>query len=153
MGRKGGAAAGLSSTGEEAETRETTPAAQDTGPEPNKEKIKEILASNLDPAEKLRLIVEEQRLVDKENVREAVAMLTPEEREELDRRAVLVRLLFLVALVAKAWKPKSTLLKVRDKKYSSSLRLALSQDHSPITQLPQDVQSDLSPIWKFTQPP
>ncbi|CAM6050847.1 unnamed protein product [Sphagnum compactum] len=31
MGRKGGAAAGLSSTGEEAETRETTPAAQDTG--------------------------------------------------------------------------------------------------------------------------
>jgi hypothetical protein len=55
--------------------------------EPNKEKIKEILASNLDPAEKLRLIVEEQRLVDKENVREAVAMLSPEEREELDRRA------------------------------------------------------------------
>jgi hypothetical protein len=87
MGRKGGAAAGLSSTGEEAETRETTLAAQDTGPEPNKEKIKEILASNLDPAEKLRLIVEEQKLVDKENVREAVVMLTPEEREELDRRA------------------------------------------------------------------
>ncbi|CAM6029185.1 unnamed protein product, partial [Sphagnum balticum] len=57
MGRKGGAAAGLSSTGEEAETRETTPAAQDTGPEPNKEKIKEILASNLDSSEKLRQIV------------------------------------------------------------------------------------------------
>jgi hypothetical protein len=55
--------------------------------EPNKEKIKEILASNLDPTEKLRLIVEEQRLVDKENVREAVTMLNPEEREELDRRA------------------------------------------------------------------
>jgi hypothetical protein len=53
----------------------------------NKGKIKEILASNLDPAEKLRLIVEEQRLVDKENVREAVMMLSPEEREELDRRA------------------------------------------------------------------
>lgn len=55
--------------------------------EPNKAKIQEILASNLDPAEKLRLIVEEQRIVDKENVREAVAMLTPEEREELNRRA------------------------------------------------------------------
>jgi len=55
--------------------------------EPNKAKIQEILASNLDPAEKLRLIVEEQRIVDKESVREAVAMLTPEEREELNRRA------------------------------------------------------------------
>ncbi|CAM6034851.1 unnamed protein product [Sphagnum compactum] len=55
--------------------------------EPNKAKIQEILASNLDPAEKLRLIVEEQRIVDKENVREAVEMLTPEEREELNRRA------------------------------------------------------------------
>jgi hypothetical protein len=53
----------------------------------NKGKIKETLASNLDPTEKLRLIVEEQRLVDKENVREAVTMLSPEEREELDRRA------------------------------------------------------------------
>jgi len=50
-------------------------------------KIRQILASNLDPAEKLRLIVEEMRLVDKENIREAVMMLTPEEREELDRRA------------------------------------------------------------------
>ncbi len=50
-------------------------------------KIREILASNLDPVEKLRLIVEEMRLVDKENIREAVMMLTPEEREEFDRRA------------------------------------------------------------------
>jgi hypothetical protein len=35
----------------------------------------------MDPAEKLRLIVEEMRLVDKENIREAV------EIEELERRA------------------------------------------------------------------
>jgi hypothetical protein len=55
--------------------------------EPYEAKIREILASNLDPVEKLRLIVEEMRLVDKENIGEAVMMLTPEEREELDRRA------------------------------------------------------------------
>ncbi len=55
--------------------------------EPYEAKIREILASNLDPVEKLRLIVEEMRFVDKENIREAVMMLTPEEREDLDRRA------------------------------------------------------------------
>lgn len=55
--------------------------------EPYEAKIREILASNLDPVEKLRLIVEEMRFVDKENIREALMMLTPEEREDLDRRA------------------------------------------------------------------
>jgi hypothetical protein len=43
--------------------------------------------SMMDPAEKLRLIVEEMRLVDKENIREAVEMLHPLEIEELERRA------------------------------------------------------------------
>jgi hypothetical protein len=50
MGRKGGVVVGLSSTGEEVETRETTPTTQDIGPKSNKENIKEISASNLDPA-------------------------------------------------------------------------------------------------------
>jgi hypothetical protein len=36
-------------------------------------------------AEKLKLIMDEHRLVDKENVCEVMAMLTPEEREELER--------------------------------------------------------------------
>ncbi len=86
MGRKGGVVVGLSSTGEEVETRETTPTTQDIGPKSNKENIKEILVSNLDPAEKLKLIVDEHRLVDKENVCEVMAMFTPEEREELEMR-------------------------------------------------------------------
>jgi general stress protein YciG len=86
MGRKGGVVVGLSSTREEVETRETTPTTQDIGPKSNKENIKEILVSNLDPAEKLKLIVDEHRLVDKENVCEVMAMFTPEEREELEMR-------------------------------------------------------------------
>lgn len=50
-------------------------------------RMRQILMSMMDPAEKLRLIVEEMRLVDKENIREAVEMLHPLEIEELERRA------------------------------------------------------------------
>jgi hypothetical protein len=82
--------------------------------EPYEAKIREILASNLDPVEKLRLIVEEMRLVDKENIREAVMMLTPEEREELDRRARNGEEVIPGGAGGRAWKPKSISLKVEE---------------------------------------